>query len=100
MKEEGIGGFEVQPVYPLALDDAAAGIKNFHYLSDAFIDVLHFTSEKARENCRGAPCDRPSEWLANGVVEVPTESGWRIRCRHVCVCDEENSQLCRRHRRR
>ena len=26
MKEGGIGGFEVQPVYPLALDDAAAGI--------------------------------------------------------------------------
>ena len=25
MKEGGIGGFEVQPVYPLALDDAANG---------------------------------------------------------------------------
>ena len=28
MKEGGIGGFEVQPVYPLVLDDEAKGIKN------------------------------------------------------------------------
>src|SRR5215469_9144251 len=27
MKQGGIGGFEVQPVYPLALDDASSGIK-------------------------------------------------------------------------
>jgi hypothetical protein len=49
MKEGGIGGFEVQPVYPLALDDPAAGIRNLPYLSDEFLDALRFTSEKARE---------------------------------------------------
>ena len=32
MKEGGIGGFEVQPVYPLALDDESAGIKNFLFI--------------------------------------------------------------------
>jgi hypothetical protein len=49
MKEGGIGGFEVQPVYPLALDDTETGIQNFPFLSDKFLDSLRFTSEKARE---------------------------------------------------
>src|SRR5467141_5127745 len=42
MKEGGIGGFEVQPVYPLALDDPEKGIKNFPFLSDDYIDALRF----------------------------------------------------------
>ena len=40
MKEGGIGGFEVQPVYPLALDDASTGINNYSYLSGEFFDAL------------------------------------------------------------
>ena len=43
MKEGGIGGFEVQPVYPLEVDG------NFPYLSDEFLDALRFTGAKARE---------------------------------------------------
>jgi hypothetical protein len=34
MKEGGIGGFEVQPVYPVVLDDPAGGIKTRPFLSD------------------------------------------------------------------
>jgi hypothetical protein len=49
MKEGGIGGFEVQPVYPVALDDDATGIRNLPFLSDEFLDALRFTSDKARE---------------------------------------------------
>src|SRR6266498_3392469 len=49
MKEGGIGGFEVQAVYPLSPDDPALVIKNFPYLSDEFIDALRFVSAKARE---------------------------------------------------
>lgn len=43
MKEGGIGGFEVQPVYPLEVDG------NMRYLSDDFLDALRFTGAKARE---------------------------------------------------
>src|SRR5579864_3868481 len=43
MKEGGIGGFEVQPVYPLEVDG------NMRYLSDEFLDALRFTGAKARE---------------------------------------------------
>ena len=49
MKEGGIGGFEVQPVYPLTLDDPEKGIRNFPFLSDAHIDALRFVSRRARE---------------------------------------------------
>lgn len=43
MKAGGIGGFEVQPVYPLEV----AG--NYPYLSDQFLDMVRFTGEKAKE---------------------------------------------------
>jgi hypothetical protein len=43
MKEGGIGGFEVQPVYPLVLEG------NLTYLSPEFLEALRFTGEKARE---------------------------------------------------
>src|SRR5215468_2974901 len=43
MKEGGIGGFEVQPVYPLTLEG------NLTYLSPEFLDALQFTGGKARE---------------------------------------------------
>ena len=49
MKAGGVGGVEVQPVYPVALDDPGAGIRNLPYLSDEFIEALRFAAEKARE---------------------------------------------------
>src|SRR5437773_2286015 len=42
MKEGGIGGFEVQPVYPLELDDPTHGFRNLKYLSPEFLDALSF----------------------------------------------------------
>src|SRR5262245_18184159 len=49
MKAGGIGGVEVQPVYPVTLDDEARGIRNLPFLSDGFLDALRFTADKARE---------------------------------------------------
>ena len=49
MREGGIGGVEVQPVYPISLDDPARGIKTLPFLSDEFIDHLRFAASKARE---------------------------------------------------
>src|SRR4051812_1966150 len=43
MKEGGIGGFELQPTYPLQVDG------NFPYLSEEFLEDLRFAGEKARE---------------------------------------------------
>mgnify|MGYP001610883697 CR=1 FL=1 len=49
MKDGGIGGVEVQPVYPLLPDDAKSGIKNIPFLSDEFLDMLRFTADKSKE---------------------------------------------------
>src|SRR6202043_3382141 len=38
MKAGGIGGFEVQPVYAMEVDNPAKGFRNFKYLSDEFLD--------------------------------------------------------------
>ena len=37
MNQAGIGGVEIQPVYPMALDDPAKGIENLRYLSPEFL---------------------------------------------------------------
>lgn len=49
MKAGGIGGVEVQAVYPLDPDDASRGIKNLPFLSDEFLDTLRFANDRARE---------------------------------------------------
>jgi hypothetical protein len=49
MKAGGIGGFEIQPVYPVVLDDPALGFETHPFLSDAFLDDVRFTAAKASE---------------------------------------------------
>jgi len=49
MKAAGIGGVEIQPVYPLALDDPRTGLRNLRFLSPEFLDMLAFASGKARQ---------------------------------------------------
>ncbi|MET0322473.1 MAG: glycosyl hydrolase, partial [Duganella sp.] len=48
MKAGGFGGVEIQPVYPMELDDPARGIRNLPYLSPDFLDALSFVNRKAR----------------------------------------------------
>jgi hypothetical protein len=48
MHGAGIGGVEIQPVYPLMLDDEAKGIKNLQYLSPEFLDDVSFANKTAR----------------------------------------------------
>jgi hypothetical protein len=48
MRGAGIGGVEIQPVYPLMMDDEAKGIKNLQYLSPEFLDDLSFANKTAR----------------------------------------------------
>ncbi|UWZ84112.1 glycosyl hydrolase [Occallatibacter riparius] len=48
MRDAGIGGVEIQPVYPMAVDDAAKGIRNLQYLSPEFLDAVGFANRTAR----------------------------------------------------
>src|SRR5262245_23661041 len=87
MKEGGIGGFEVQPVYPVALDDPAAGIKTLPYLSDEFIDALKFTSEKARDLGLRLDLTLGSGWPYGGPFVPVDEAAARLRVERVKVED-------------
>jgi alpha-L-rhamnosidase len=89
MQEGGIGGFEVQPVYPLQLEG------NFPYLSDEFLDALRFTATKARELGLRMDLTLGSGWPFGGphipithaagrllavTIDVPAgETGARVR---------------------
>jgi hypothetical protein len=79
MKAGGIGGFEVQPVYPLALDDAATGIKTLPFLSDEFIEMLRFASEKARELGLRFDLTLGSGWPYGGAQVPISEAASRLR---------------------
>jgi hypothetical protein len=48
MAGAGIGGVEIQPVYPLMIDDASKGIKNLQYMSPEFLDDVGYANETAR----------------------------------------------------
>jgi hypothetical protein len=48
MKEAGLRGAEIQPVYPVAADDPARGIRNIRYFSDEWFEVLRHAVREAR----------------------------------------------------
>jgi hypothetical protein len=85
MKEGGIGGFEVQPVYPLVLDDKGAGIKTLPFLSDEFIDALRFTSEKARELGLRFDLTLGSGWPFGGPGVTIDQAAGKLRYEHVKI---------------
>ena len=48
MKQAGLRGAEIQPVYPVAMDDPARGIRNLNYFSEEFLAVLRHAVREAR----------------------------------------------------
>ena len=83
MKEGGIGGFEVQPVYPVALDDPSTGVRTLPYLSDEFIQALRFTSEKARELGLRMDLTLGSGWPYGGAQVPIGQAAGRLRFERV-----------------
>ena len=73
MKQGGIGGFEVQPVYPLTLDG------NYKYLSPEFLDALRFAGEKARELGLRMDLTLGSGWPYGGPEIPVTHAAGKLR---------------------
>ena len=84
MKEGGIGGFEVQPVYPLLLDESS-GRKTLPFLSDEFIDALRFTAGKARELGLRFDLTLGSGWPFGGPTVKIDHAAARLRYERVKV---------------
>src|ERR1035437_6367590 len=85
MKAGGMGGAEVQPVYPMAQDDPETGFHNIRYLSDDFLDVLRFTSEKARELGLRLDLTLGSGWPFGGPHIPVTQAAGMLRWDRVPV---------------
>lgn len=83
MKDGGIGGFEVQPVYPLANDDPAKGLHNLPYLSDEYLDMLRFSSEKAKELGLRMDITLGSGWPFGGPHTDVTQAAGALRVDRV-----------------
>jgi hypothetical protein len=87
MRAGGIGGFEVQPVYPVVLDNEAAGIKTKPFLSEGFLDSLRFTAEKARELGMRFDLTIGSGWPYGGPYVPVGEASGRLRVERVKVSE-------------
>jgi alpha-L-rhamnosidase len=88
MRGAGIGGVEIQPVYPLMLDNPAQGIVNLRYLSPEFLDDVSFVNTRAHALGLRVSITLGSGWpyggpgttlpLAAGrlkVVAIPVQNG-------------------------
>ena len=79
MKAGGIGGFEVQPIYPLALDGEIPGLKNVPFLSPEFLDMLKFTAAEAKAQGMRMDLTLGSGWPYGGPMFSVGESPGALR---------------------
>jgi hypothetical protein len=85
MKAAGIGGVEIQPVYPMALDDDAKGIKNLPFLSDEFLAALRFASKTARDLGLRVDLTLGSGWPFGGPQVSIADAAGRLRVERVAL---------------
>jgi len=83
MKAAGIGGVEVQPVYPVALD--GDGIHTEMYLSDAFLKHLRAASDKAAALGLRFDLTLGSGWPYGGPSVAVSQAAARLRIERVPV---------------
>jgi hypothetical protein len=79
MKEGGIGGVEIQPVYALALDDPAKGVRNRPYLSDDFLRSISFANQTARQLGMRVSITLGSGWPYGGPHIPVTQAAGKLR---------------------
>ena len=79
MRNAGIGGVEIQPVYPLMLDDPAKGIRNYSYLSPEFLDDVSFANRTARSLGLRVDITLGSGWPYGGPKTTLDLSAGRLK---------------------
>ena len=85
MKQAGIGSVEIQPVYPLALDDPVSGFHNSPYLSDEFIDDLRFAADTAHGLGLRFDVTLGSGWPFGGPHIPVTQAAGKLRVVQVSI---------------
>jgi hypothetical protein len=85
MKDAGIGGVEVQPVYPVALDGVANGLKTEPFLSDAFLAHLKFAADRAAALGLRFDLTLGSGWPYGGPTVSIDHAAGRLRIERVPI---------------
>jgi hypothetical protein len=91
MKAGGIGGVEIQPVYPLALDDPQTGFQNAKFLSPEFLKMVGFASDTGHQLGMRVSITLGSGWPYGGAWVPVTESAGRLRVVSIPVAPDEDS---------
>lgn len=91
MKAGGIGGFEIQPVYPLALNDVTRGIQNLPYLSSGFLDALRFAADEGRVQGMRVDLTLTSGWPYGGAYVPISHAAGMLRVVRAPIKNAENS---------
>lgn len=79
MKAGGFGGFEIQPVYPLALNDPQTGFHNIPYLSPEFLDDVTFVNQEAHKLGLRVNLTLGSGWPYGGPNTPITDASCELR---------------------
>jgi hypothetical protein len=79
MKAGGFGGFEIQPVYALALDDPRTGFRNLPYLSPEFLNMVKFAAKTGEQNHLRVDLTLSSGWPYGGPTTPITEAASCLR---------------------
>ena len=85
MKDAGIGGVEVQPVYPVVPDDPEHGLVNHPFLSKPFLDTLAHSAAAARSLGLRFDLTLGSGWPYGGPHIPITHAAGRLRWERVKV---------------
>ena len=85
MQSAGIGGVEIQPVYPLALNDPQTGMENLPYMSAPFLDAVRFASKAARNLGMRVDVTLGSGWPYGGPDTTVNEAAGKLRFERVAV---------------
>ncbi len=91
MKAGGIGGVEIQPVYPLELDDPKTGFRNLPFLSPEFLKMVGFAANTGHELGMRVSLTLGSGWPYGGAWVPVTESAGRLRVVAAPVTKDESS---------
>jgi alpha-L-rhamnosidase len=85
MTRAGIGGVEIQPVYPVEFDDPASGLRIEPFLSDAFLAHVGFAARKARELGMRLDLTLGSGWPYGGPAVGVSDAAGKLRVERVPI---------------
>ncbi len=91
MKAAGVGGVEIQPVYPLELDEPEKGIRNLPYLSTEFRKDIGFVSDLTAKLGMRMNVTLGSGWPFGGPHTPIIEAAGRLRIERISISATDTS---------